>query len=232
MKQRIWELDALRGLMILCIIYIHLAFDMDYFMGVDMIRNPVIQYCADHFGFTFVILSGVCVTIGRRSIRRGLQVLGCGMLITAVTVGMYLLNMADRFIIIYFGVLHLLGVCMLLWPVFRRLPAWALAVLGIGAVALGHWFDTLLVPQPWLFPLGLRDAFFTSSDYFPLFPHLGWFLLGAGLGKLLYKEKTSLLPWRGAESLPIRFLRFCGRHSLWIYLIHQPVLYGLLQLFS
>jgi len=104
--------------------------------------------------------------------------------------------------------------------------------LGVAGVGLGHWFYGLTVTQSWLFPIGLLDPYFTSSDYFPLFPHLGWFLLGASLGKLLYKEKRTLLPWKGADSLPIRFFRFCGRHSLWIYLIHQPVLYGLLSLFA
>ena len=232
MKQRIWELDALRGLMIWCVVFIHLAFDLDYFLAVDIIKNPVLQYCADHCGFTFIILSGVCVTIGKRSVRRGLQVFGCGMVITAVTVGMYLLDMADRFIIIYFGVLHLLGVCMMLWPLFKKLPWWALALVGIGAVALGHYFDTVTVQQPWLFPLGLRTVFFSSSDYFPLFPHLGWFLLGASAGKLLYRERVTRLPWRGADSLPVRFFRFCGRHSIWIYLIHQPVIYGIVMLMA
>lgn len=231
-KQRIWELDALRGLMIWCVVYIHLAFDLDYFLAIDIIKNPILQSCADHFGVTFVILSGLSVTIGSRCIRRGLHVFGCGMVITAVTLGMYLLHMADRFLIIYFGVLHLLGVCMLLWPLFRKLPWWALALIGLAAVGLGHRFSTMYVQQSWLFPLGLRTIYFCSGDYFPLFPHLGWFLLGACAGKLLYKEKTTLLPWKAAQSLPIRFLRFSGRHSIWIYLAHQPILYGIVLLMA
>lgn len=230
MKQRIWELDALRGLMIWGVVIIHLIFDLDYFLGIDVIKNPILQACVDRCGFLFVVLSGVSVTLGRRSVRRGLQVFGCGMLITAVTTGMYFLQMADRFIIIYFGVLHLLGVCMLLWPAFKKLPVWALAVLGAGFVALGIWFDTLHVDAAWLFPLGLRAYGFSSSDYFPVFPHLGWFLLGASLGRVLYKEKASKLPLSLADSLPVRFFRFCGRHSIWIYLIHQPVLYGIVML--
>ena len=230
--QRIWELDALRGLMIWIVVYIHLAFDFDYFLSIDLIKNPILQYCADHFGVCFVILSGLSVTIGRRSVRRGLQVFGCGMVITAVTLGMYLLQMADRFLIIYFGVLHLLGVCMMLWPIFRRLPWWTLALIGIAFVGLGHWFGTMYVQQSWLFPLGLHTASFCSGDYFPLFPHLGWFLLGAALGKLLYKEKRTLLPWKGADRLPVRFLRLCGRRSIWIYLAHQPILYGIVLLMT
>jgi len=231
-QNRLWELDALRGIMILGVVFIHLCFDLDYFLGIDVVKNPVIQAIMDHCGMSFVVLSGLCVTLGRRSVRRGLQVLGCGMIITVVTTGMYLLGMADRFIIIYFGVLHLLGVCMLLWPLFRRLPAWALAVLGAAMVALGLWFRQLTVPVGWLFPLGLVAPGFASSDFFPLFPGLGWFLLGASLGRLLYREKRSLLPRFPAENPVVRFFRWCGTNSLWIYLIHQPVLYGIVSLLA
>ena len=227
---RLWELDALRGLMILIVVFIHLCFDLDYFLGIDVVKNPVIQYAMDHCGMSFVLLSGLCATIGRRSFRRGLQVLGCGMVITLVTGGMYLLGMADKFIVIYFGVLHLLGVCMMLWALLRKLPAWSWAVLGSAIWLLGRWFRTVTVSVPWLFPLGLTTASFSSSDFFPLFPGLGWFLVGAFLGHLLYKEKRSLLPNFPAEALPVRFLRWCGTHSLWIYLIHQPVLYGIVSL--
>lgn len=227
---RIWELDALRGLMILCVVFIHFCFDLDYFLGVDFITNPVVQFVMDHCGMTFVVLSGLCVTLGRRSLRRGLQVFGCGMVITAVTAGMYLLDMADKFIIIYFGVLHLLGVCMMLWPLLRRLPTWALAPLGVILVLLGYWFGTFTISIPWLFPLGLTAPGFSSSDFFPLLPHLGWFLLGACLGRTLYREKKSLLPNFPSDNILVRFFRWCGTHSLWIYLIHQPVLYLIVSL--
>lgn len=229
-NKRIWELDALRGVMILCVVFIHFSFDLDYFLGIDLIKNPVLQFCMDHCGMSFVLLSGLCATIGKRSLRRGLQVFGCGMIITVVTVGMYLLGMADRFIIIYFGVLHLLGVCMILWPWLRKLPTWALAVCGGCIVFLGFWFATFAIDTHWLTPLGLVGYGFSSSDFFPLFPHLGWFLLGACLGRLLYKEKRSLLPNFPTDNFLVRFFRWCGTHSLWIYLLHQPVIYGVVML--
>ena len=210
---RIWELDALRGLMILIMVFIHLCFDLDYFRGIDLVKNPVLQFCMDHCGVSFVILSGLCAVLGRRSVRRGLQVLGGGLLITAVTGGMYLL-----------------GTCMLLWPLFRRLPTWVLAVLGAALVALGVWAETAVFGSWWLISLGLTPPDFCSSDYFPLLPYLGWFLLGACLGRLLYPRRRSLLPDFPAGAWPVRALRWCGVHSLWIYLLHQPVLYALVQL--
>lgn len=230
MNKRIWELDALRGLMILGVVIVHLLFDLDYFLGIDVVKNPVLQYCLDRCGFLFVILSGVSVTLGRHNVRRGLQVFGCGMVITIVTAGMYLLGMADKFIVIYFGVLHLLGVCMLLWPCFKKLPPWLLAILGILFVALGVWMRGVRVGTFWLVPFGLVFPGFSSSDFFPLFPHLGWFLLGAAGGRMVYKEKRSKIP--APWSSRFRFLQFCGRHSIWIYLVHQPVLYGIMMLLA
>lgn len=231
MKQRIWELDALRGFMIVCMIFVHLVFDLEFFLGLTVVSHPALQYFFTHSGFLFVVLSGICVTIGSKSIRRGLLVLGFALVITAVTVGMWLLDLASHHIIIYFGVLHLLGVCMLLWPFFKKLPTWALIVPGAALVAAGLWVETIHVDTSWLIPLGLRPKGFSSSDYYPLLPHLGWFLLGAALGRPLYKEKKTRLPWKGADSAIIRFFCFCGRQSIWIYLLHQPILYGMVMLF-
>ncbi|MBP3634046.1 MAG: DUF1624 domain-containing protein [Oscillospiraceae bacterium] len=228
--KRLHELDALRGVMIWCVVAIHLIFDLEYFLGIDVIQNPVLQYCVDRFGFLFVILSGVSVTFGSHNLRRGAQVFGCGMLITAVTAGMYFLGMADRFLIIYFGVLHLLGVCMLLWSVFKHLPTWALAVLAAVFVALGVYLRTVRADFFWLLPFGVTFPGFTSGDYFPLFPHLGWFLLGAFLGRVVYRQKRPLLPERLWENPVGRFFCLCGRRSIWIYLVHQPVLYGIVML--
>lgn len=232
MKKRIWELDVLRGIMILGVVIVHLLFDLDYFLGIDVVKNPILQYCLDRCGFLFVVLSGLSVTLGRHHIKRGLQVFGCGMAITAVTAAMYFLGFADRFIIIYFGVLHLLGVCMLLWSLFRRLPPWAAALLGAAFVALGVYLRGVRAESFWLIPLGVTFPGFSSSDYFPLLPHLGWFLLGASVGPLLYKEKQSRVPETYKNNVFSRFFGFCGRNSLWIYLLHQPVLYGILMLFA
>ena len=227
---RIWELDALRGFAVLCVVVLHFLYDLNALMAVPIVENPVIYVIMQYGGILFVALSGLCATLGRRSFRRGLIVFACGMGITLVTLGMVWLGMAYESIIIWFGVLHLLGVCMMVWPLCKKLPVWVLAVLGAGFVALGYWLDTLTVETHWLIWLGLKFPGFATSDYFPLLPNLGWFLLGAVLGRTAYKNKTTLLPKFPAEAAVIRFFRWCGTHSLWIYLIHQPVIYGILSL--
>lgn len=232
MKNRIWELDAFRGLCVLGMIVIHFVFDLVYLYGlVDWQPSEAFLFVQNWGGTLFLLLSGVCVTLGSRSVRRGFIVFGAGLLVSAVTWGMYQFASYHAGIIIYFGVLHCLGICMLLWPCFKKLPWWSLVIIGVVLVALGLWLKGIHVPYPWLIPLGVRSESFASSDYFPLLPNFGFFLLGAAIGKTAYKNKASLLPdW--SRNPIVRFLTFCGRQSLPIYLLHQPVLNGLLYLLS
>ena len=226
MKKRIWELDALRGLCILGMVVVHFVYDLVELYGlVKWKYPPLFSFVMSWGGVLFLLISGISVTLGSRCIRRGLLVFASGLVVSAVTYGMYHFGFARKSLIIYFGVLHCLGMCMLLWPVFRRLPHWALALLGIVLVAGGLYVRTLPgIDFPWLMPLGLPWKGFASSDYFPLLPYLGFFLLGSALGKSVYRSKESLFPKVNTENVIVRFFLLCGKHSLWIYLLHQPVL--------
>ncbi len=229
-QDRIWELDALRGLCILCVIIVHFFFDLVYFAQLHISFPPVYKFIQQYGGVIFVLLSGCCATLGSRSFRRGVIVFACGMLISAVTAGMYALHMAASDVIVWFGVLHLLGVCMMLYPAYKKLPTQALAAVGVVLVVTGYLISGTTVEAKFLFPLGLCYPGFKSSDYFPLLPHLGWYMLGTVIGRTVYMDKKTRLPGRAQNWAVMRFFRFCGRQSLWIYLLHQPVVYGLLQL--
>ena len=173
-------------------------------------------------GMLFVILSGICVTLGTHNIRRGLIVAGGAAVITAVTVLMF-----EKNLYILFGVLHLLAFCMLTYSLYRKFPVAVIFILGAAIIAVGFWFETFYVKSPYLFMLGLRMKSFSAGDYFPIFPNLGYFMIGVGLGKTVYKKKESLFPKVNEKALLIRFLSFCGRQSFLIYLLHQPIVYGL-----
>ena len=85
------------------------------------------------------------------------------------------------------------------------------------------WYDEAVFYH--IYPLGLTAPSFESADFFPFFPYFGYFLLGALWGKTLYKNKKSLFP-----NFPkLSFLCFCGRHALFFYLAHQPVLIFLIE---
>ena len=96
---------------------------------------------------------------------------------------------------------------------------------------VGCRFLHITVSSPLLFPLGLTCRHFSSLDYFPLLPFAGWFIWGIVLGRLLYASGKTRLPGHG-RALPLRALRAIGRHSLPLYLLHQPVFFLLLTLYS
>lgn len=229
-RERIWELDALRGFCIVCVIFVHFMFDLVYFLGKQVDFPPLYTFIQQYGGAIFVVLSGCCATLGSRSFRRGVLVFGCGMLITLVTFGMYRMGMAASDVVVKFGVLHLLGICMTLYPLLKKLPTTALSVLAAAIVAIGYAIQGMRFSVRWLFPLGFVYPGFTSSDFFPLLPQLGWFLLGIVIGRTLYHEKRTLLPGTAQDFFLFRFFQWCGRQSLWIYLLHQPVVYGLIEL--
>ena len=234
MNKRIWELDALRGLGLLLMIAVHITYDLTELFGlVRLTHDGLYLFCREWMGSFFLILSGVCVTLGSHPVKRGLTVFAAGLLITAVTVGMYLLGLADRDVIIYFGVLHCLGVCMVLWPLLKKLPTWTLPLFGAALIAVGLWLCSSPRGETALaVPLGIYPASFLTSDYFPLLPNLGYFLLGCFVGKTLYAGKTSRLPEKAGDFFLMRFFRFLGRHSLAVYLLHQPVIYGVIAVIS
>ena len=231
-KPRIWELDALRGLCILAMVSVHLVYDLVELYGLIRWDYPGwFTFLMEWGGVLFFLISGACATFSRRSLKRGCLVFSCGMLCTAVTVGMYLAGF-DRSVIIYFGALHSLGACMMLWHLLRRLSTPWLTAAGCGLLLPGLWFRNVTFSFPWLTPLGLVTADFVTSDFFPLLPYLGFFLLGAALGRTLYAGQVSLLPRVNPDRLPLRFLQICGRASLPIYLLHQPVISGLCWLLA
>ncbi len=232
MKKRIWELDAFRGICILGVVIVHFVYDLtDLYKIIEWEYPDWFSFIKDWGGVLFLLISGISATLGSRSVRRGLIVLLGGMIITAVTYGMYKFLSFQKGIIIYFGVLQCLGCCMILWWVFKRLPTWALAAIGIAMVFAGLYLRTVtLVDHPWLIPFGFTFPYFSTSDYFPLLPNLGFFLIGAVLGRTVYSKKETLLSMVPPTNLVVRALCFCGRQSLWIYLLHQPVLSGICML--
>ena len=232
MKQRIWELDAFRGICIIGVVIVHYVFDLiDLYGLVSWDYPPSILFLMDWGGILFVVLSGICVTLGKNHIQRGLQVLFCGLIITAVTYGMYRMDLARKDILIYFGILHCLGICMILWHFLQHLPNWVLWLSSLPLVVLGFYLDTISpVNHLWLLPLGILPPTFSTADYFPLLPYLGFFLLGAFIGRTFYRNQQTLLPKIDPQHPIVHFFRFCGRHSLAIYLLHQPVLFGILLL--
>lgn len=228
--ERIWEIDFLRGLAIILMVCYHLLFDLGEFKGVKTflgfstdLSSPAWSVAHDVFAGLFVVLSGISSTMSRSNVRRGLRLLAVSLAVTAATYAF------DSGSAVYFGILQCLALAMLIYgAAFVRAgavatAAWGALVIGLGA-ALPALKRILAVRSEWLMPFGIPSPSFSSFDYFPLIPWLGIFLAGAALGKSAYASKRTLLPWR----LPVTFVNAAGRHSLVIYIVHQPVIMGVL----
>ena len=237
-RPRLALLDSLRGFALLHMIAYHTLCDL-----VDVFGHPM-GWCQSQAGYiwqqsicwSFILLSGFCFSLGRQPVRRGAVVLAAGCLVELVT---WIAMPQER---VRFGILSFIGCAMLLTrlcrPVLEKLrPAaglaasfavfWLTKTVPQGGLGLGDRLMTLLpewlYSTPWLYPLGFPRADFWSSDYFPLLPWLflywtGWFAFRMWPNV----RESRLLQHR------IPGLCWLGKHSLWVYLAHQPVAYGVL----
>jgi uncharacterized membrane protein len=229
---RIWEIDFLRGLSIILMVLYHLLYDLSEMCGLKTLFGIEVNlYSAawlvvqNFFAGLFVILSGISSTLSRGNIRRALKLLGVAAVITAAT---YVYDSSSA---ILFGILHCLGICILIYGLTLN-KAKPLACAGAGAFVFGLTAARALllrnapVHSNWLLPFGITGDAFASLDYFPLLPWLGVFLAGAALGKSIYSRKRSLIP----KPWPETIINAAGRHSLLIYVVHQPVIIAALYL--
>lgn len=239
MKKRLHFLDALRGVTLISMIAYHGMWNLVYLFGVQVpwYRGTPGYLWQQSICWTFILLSGFCWSFSRNHVKRGLLVFGGGAVVTAVTC----LAMPENRIL--FGVLTCIGSCMLLLiPVekgAKKVPARAGLVLSFGLFFLLRncaegtlGFEGLVLcslPQTvyrnYLTAyLGFPQGGFFSTDYFPLIPWFFLFVAGYFLQRLLDEKGLNEKLFAKGE-IPV--LNWIGRHSLIVYLLHQPVLYGL-----
>lgn len=226
MKKRVWELDFARGVAIVCMIVIHVAVDLMSAGKMKTTESPLFWFIKLYGGIFFVVLSGVCANFSKNNIKRGAVVFACGVLLTIATELVYKLGICGEDILIQFGVLHLIGFSMMIYPLFRKLPGPASLVLALLIIAAGYYLRFYAwTINPYLLPFGVQFINFQTRDWYPILPNTGWFMLGSLLGQLIYKTKESLFPDGPSENPAIKFFCLIGRNSLWIYMISQPLTY-------
>ncbi|HBQ64607.1 MAG TPA: hypothetical protein DD727_06745 [Clostridiales bacterium] len=216
---RIWELDFIRGSCLLLMLTYHFLYDLVEFTDFYYPYDQGWMYTAGRIvALLFIGTAGISSTLSRSNVKRGIRILAIALAITVITS-----QMAPGFHI-QFGILHFMGTCMVLYGGLERLKPSAafLAAISLPALGLGWVFERLTDPTGWLFPLGILSPGFISADYYPIFPYIGVFLLGAAFGKQFYGRRKSLFPFR-LKNDPVSLV---GRHSLLLYVLHQPVFIG------
>jgi len=224
-SRRIELLDAARGLCIILMIMHHTAFDLVTMLGVPqwIFYNPLVNYLEYFFAGVFILISGVSSRFSRSNVKRGFKVILAALVITVAT---WRFNM-----IVIFGILHFLGVCMVFYgltsKLWDKISVKAAPFLYLGLTAVSAYVLNLLNPVKitWLWFLGLWANGFYSADYFPIFPWIFVFLLGTWLGKAIKDEK--LPDWFYTYKPPV--LPQIGRKALLIYMLHQPIIMGIVM---
>ncbi len=220
-------IDRLRASAILLMILYHMAYDLKEYAHVPIdYHHPLWFSIGKASALLFIILSGFSAGLSKNPLKRGLQVLAWGGVITLVTY----LWMPDEFV--RFGILHLLGMGMLLSPYLLRLPPLLLLFIASGIGAGGYWAALRTTVSPtWLLPFGLTYREFSSIDYYPLFPYLSATILGVLFFKYYEHLATEYKPDTEGEKRTLippsrlgRLVESLSKHSLAIYLIHQPLL--------
>jgi uncharacterized membrane protein len=234
-EQRFWEVDAARGVAIAMMVVYHLTYDLDNFGGYGIESTSGFwAYFADATASAFLLLVGISLAIsysrasaGARNhglfgkyLRRGLRIFAYGM---ALTVVFFVLQMG----VVAFGILQLIGVSIILaYPLLSyRLPNLFLGILvfGVGVYMMAQDVSS---ESPWLLPFGVVPENLFMPDYRPLLPWFGVVLIGLFAGNVLYRDNKRPV----AKRAPVvaRPLLPLGRNSLFVYLIHQPILIALL----
>lgn len=241
MKKRYEKLDGIRGVALLNMIVYHAVWDLVYIyqVGWNWYKSEGAYVWQQGICWTFIVLSGFCWSLGRHALKRGAIVFLGGAVITLVT----LAAMPQSRVV--FGVLTLTGSCMLLMTVLDR---WLSRVSAAGGLAVSSllFFLTRNVNEGYLgfekwnlvrLPssfyrnaftayLGFPQAGFYSTDYFSLLP---WgFLFAAGYFLFRFLQGKQALAF--LERSALRPVEWLGKHSFEIYMLHQPVIYGIMEL--
>lgn len=234
-------IDTVRGICILGMILYHTLFDCVMIFGLDysLLDNTLLSVIRDVGAACFIFLAGVCFYFEKHHFRRAIVLNVCGIIISVVT----FLVMPDSPVI--FGILTFMGMSGLLLYALSRFLRYVPAVPGmiISFVSFLIFFrcnygysgsyQNVLFQFPDTMYRNYLTAFFgfpsngfVSSDYFSLFPWFFIVLCGYFFGKkFLSKAQTQRLMYK-----KIPFVTSVGKFSLYVYMAHQPLVYGLVAL--
>lgn len=239
---RVSGFDVVRGFSVVSMVLFHFCYDLVYLAGmsVPFFTGAFEDVWRCTISWTFVFVAGCMSAHSRSNLRRAGKYLAVALAIFVVT------SVVAVDTPINFGVIYCMGACTLVVALLERMGLVprglvACALLGISFVLLlglpegrvglpGMW---LRVPAqayatPWLAWLGLPGPDFASGDYYPLLPYLMLYLAGRALAE---QGRAHGYPawFAGLTCAP---LELAGRHSLLVYVLHQPVLLGVTWLVS
>lgn len=229
-SRRIALIDVVRGVALIAMAIFHGAWDVAYFRLIRFDPGESLGWTlfARSIAATFLIVSGVSLVLATRNgIRWKSYSKRLGMIVGAAA----LVSVATYFVMgrgwVFFGILHEIAVASVLALPFLQLPLVVVALVSAFFIGLPFLFRSEVFDLPALWWAGLAPTPPPSFDYVPLFPWFGAFLAGVALARFALARgwDQRLAAW-SPRRWPGRLLALGGRHSLLVYLVHQPILFG------
>ncbi len=197
---------------------------MQFIYNYNVSFNTGINYFfIEIFAVVFILISGVSSYLSKNNTKKGFGLILIALGLTLIT------YLYDKNYTIKFGILHLLGACKLTTNWFLKLNRYIVLSIGLFFLSANYIISQIDLPNNYLFPIGLINSRFSSLDYYPLIPWSGIFLLGIFIGSLLYKDKKTIFKFIPNKNL--WFVSKLGKYSLWVYLLHQPIILCFLYLY-
>lgn len=244
-KRRICLLDELRGLAVIAMILYHILYSMTFLFHMEC-AHPIMLAVYPYeplISITFITICGICCTFSHNNLKRGLLVFAISTVITLVTA---VFTPSQT---ILFGVLHFLGIAILIYTLVQKTSIFNKISVKIGLfISLALYIICYNIPKGyigfiplfniklpqelysfyWLSFLGFPSADFTSGDYFPIIPNIFLFFFGVFLGKIIDNKKLPEFMYK--KLCPP--LDYIGKHALIIYVMHQPLIIAILFVIS
>ncbi len=241
-KKRIHTLDETRGFCVFCMVFFHCFFTLGVMFGgkFSLVLFDVFTPIQPVFATAFILICGISCHLSHNNLSRGLKILVVSIAVTIVTT----VIMPETPIV--FGILHLLCVGIFLYipikPLIEKIPVW----LGVGLCLLlfiitynlpiGYLgFGNIKIDLPanlysgdFMMFLGFASPYKAYSDYFPLLPWIFPFFAGTFIGKPAKKDKFPKFMYKSR----IPFFSILGQNALLVYVVHQPIAYGVYYLIS
>lgn len=241
-KKRIYFIDEMRGLAVLCMIFYHAFYVFGTFFAWEW-ANALFEFfmpVQPFFAGIFIFICGISCTFSKNNFKRGVILLAVALGFTLITaVVMPMIGFVDCEI--YFGILHFLSVSIIIYSLLSKKLSAVSPLAGVIFCAVLYPFTSSLndkvlrygelislkIPEilyeyDFLMPLGIYSPSFYSADYFPIFPDIFIFFSGVFAG--LYFAKKGYSDWTKIQRIP--FFGFLGRNALLIYVIHMPAVYA------
>lgn len=229
MQQRITVFDTVRGFTMLSMAGFHACYDLAYLYGWDMpwFTQTIFQdVWRASISWVFLFIAGWMCTLSRNNIKRAAKYAAAALVVWAATT---LVSVDDS---VNFGIIYCMAACtamvVLIRPALQKVPGVSSIAICLVLFALTWSVPKAVYPLPYLAWLGFPGPDFVSGDYYPLIPFIFMYLAGYFAARTVQESSRETPKWAYANPVPV--LANLGRHALPFYLLHQPIILGVLEL--